>query len=498
MLNVVSVRVGTKFDPIYVDRLHDMVGRNLSTVEEQRHWVVTDNPAAIPAGITPIAAHPDLPGYWAKVYLFSPDMPWKEGERVLYMDLDCIVTGRLEELVERKGIIRDWNWPCFNSSVMCWDHGEHQALWNLLPRGTHIDADYLDRFVIGVVPSDLLPRGQSNGGDQEWITWVTHNAQRRNEPWDTFPPEWCRSYADATLWPPEGCKVVVYHGETHKPHLEPPTSWIHNIWKVGGYTELAPMSGMNVAKDRALANVAANIQRDVDWFTGMPEHRGTLVLVCGGPSMKDHLREIRDHKLRGAKIATVNNAMRYLLSVGIKPDHHIILDARPDNVAFLQDAPEGIRYFLASQVDPSLFDALKHRDVILWHNGIGDGEEITELCKDIDKPCVIVPGGCTVGLRSCWLAFGSGYRKIHVYGMDSSYSGGEHHAYPQALNDADAVIEVALGEKRYTCAKWMARQANDFKVMYPQITAAGMQLFVHGTGLIPDLWRAMRMQKEAA
>ena len=485
-LNVVSVRVGTKFSPDYVLKLHDMIARNLSTRDDVNHYCLTDDPLSLPEGVTPIPHNPELPGWWQKVFLFSPDMPWKEGERVLYMDLDCIVTGRLEELVERKGIVADWNWPCFNSSVMCWDHGEWSAIWSAFT------LDLMDGEWIGSVPKGLLPAGQRNGGDQAWISWLLE------DDWRTFPPDWCRSYADATLWPPEGCKVVVYHGETHKPHLEPPTSWIHNIWKVGGYTELAPMSGMNVAKDRALANVAANIQRDVDWFTGMPEHRGTLVLVCGGPSMKDHLREIRDHKLRGAKIATVNNAMRYLLSVGIKPDHHIILDARPDNVAFLQDAPEGIRYFLASQVDPSLFDALKHRDVILWHNGIGDGEEITELCKDIDKPCVIVPGGCTVGLRSCWLAFGSGYRKIHVYGMDSSYSGGEHHAYPQALNDADAVIEVALGEKRYTCAKWMARQANDFKVMYPQITAAGMQLFVHGTGLIPDLWRAMRMQKEAA
>lgn len=487
MINVVSVCVGPKFGPDYVERLHDMAGRNLSTVE-QRHWCVTDDPHALPDYVTAIPHNPDLPGWWQKVFLFSPDMPWAEGERVLYLDLDVIVTGRLEDLVEHKGIIQDWHWPCFNSSVMVWDHGEHRGVWK------HFAPDLVG--IPGFMKDmGLYPEGATDGGDQEWITECS---EYWKEPWQAFPAAWCRSYADAALWPPNDCKVVVYHGETHKPHLEPKDSWIWNVWKVGGYTSLPDMQGMNVTSDHALANVARNINLDLEWFTGCPPHKGTLVLVCGGPSMKDHLQEIKDHKRRGAKIATVNNALRYMLSVGIKPDHHIILDARPDNVAFLQDAPEGIRYFLASQVDPSLFEALRHRDVILWHNGLGDGEEIAQLCKDIAKPCVIVPGGCTVGLRSLWLAYGSGYRKVHVYGMDSSYSAGEHHAYPQTLNDDDTTIEVALGGERYVCAKWMARQANDFQRAWPQMTDAGMRVFVHGTGLIPDLYRALKAQKEAA
>lgn len=499
MINVVSVRVGSKYDPDYVLKLHDMIARNLSTRDDVRHWCLTDDPHALPDGVTPIPHNRDLPGWWQKVYLFSPDMPWNDGDRVLYMDLDVAVTGRLEDLVETKGIIKDWHWPCFNSSVMVWDHGEHPRVW-----------EWFDPAVIGMpghLPANLLPEGQINGGDQEWMTSV-HKMAREDltmkgrrwlpdpkERWNTFPSDWCVSYADAKLWPPNGSKVVVFHGEANKPHLCPPESWVHDVWKVGGFTSIPEMQGMNVTHELALANVTQNIKLDVEWFTGMPDHRGTLVLVCGGPSMKDHIQEIKDHRKRGAKIATVNNAMRYLLSLGIKPDHHIILDARPENIEFLQDAPEGIRYFLASQCDPSLFAALRHRDVILWHNGIGDGEEIFKLCEGIEKDCIVVPGGCTVGLRSLWLARGSGYTKVHVYGMDSSYSGGEHHAYKQALNDDDATIEVVLGDKRYVCAKWMARQANDFQRAYPQLTGVGMKLWVHGAGLIPDLWRSLRAQE---
>ncbi len=481
-LNVVTVRVGSKYDMDYSAKSHDMIARNLSTRDDVRHFEITDDPHACPEYVTPIPHGRAFPGWWGKIQLFAPHMPWNEGERVFFCDLDNIITGRLEELIETKGIMRDKFWPMFSSAVMVWDHGEHRQIWD----------NFKPEMITAPGPfPDIYPEGQVNGGDQEIIT-------RLDPDWPILPAEWTRSYVDAALWPPDGCKIVVFHG-AQKPHNQPKGSWIWNVWKIGGYTELAPMSGMNVAKDQALANVAANIKLDLEWFTGMPPHRGTLVLVCGGPSMKDHIREIKDHKQRGAKIATVNNALKYLLSVGIRPDHHIILDARPENVEFLQDAPEGIRYFLASQCDPSLFEALRHRDVILWHNGIGDGEEIVQLCEGIDQPCVIVPGGCTVGLRSWWLAYGSGYRKMHVYGMDSSYAAGEHHAYPQALNDADSTIEVALGDKRYICSRWMARQANDFKVLWPQITAGGMQAWVHGTGLIPDLYRTMRAsQQEAA
>jgi hypothetical protein len=134
--------------------------------------------------------------------------------------------------------------------------------------------------------------------------------------------------------------------------------------------------------------------------------------------------------------------------------------------------------------------------VILWHNAIGDGTALQDAIGETDRPLVPVPGGCTVGLRAFWLARGSGFTKLHVYGMDGSYSGGEHHAYPQALNDQDTTIDVVLNGKHYTCAKWMARQANDFQRMWPEITRErqvggdtikGMSIWIHGTGLIPDM-----------
>lgn len=492
IVNVVSVRVGTKYDPIYSHILHDAVARNMSLLE-RRHWEVTDHPESCPEGVTPIPAPVGLPGWWAKIGLFSPDMPWSEGERVVFMDLDSVITGRLEDLAQTKGILKDKHWPMFSSAVMVWDHGEHRRIWER----------FAPEMMTATGPHpQLYPNGNPNGGDQEVITLLDPD-------WSILPAEWCVSYLEAQVWPPEGCKVVMFHGEKNKPHRLPDDHWMRDVWKVGGLTSLPEMQGMNVTRDAVLENVRENIQWPVEWFTGCPEHSKTLVLVCGGPSMKKHLQQIRDHKRRGARIATVNNALKYLVGKGIKPDHHIILDAREENVEFIKDAPEGIRYFLASQCHPSLFKELlyekgKH-DVILWHNKLGDGDDIISIVDSHyvgaeARPIIQVPGGCTVGLRALWLAWGSGYRKIHVYGMDSSYSGDEHHAYAQSLNEGEARLSIVMGGKTYSCAKWMARQANDFQRTYIEITAPphNAQVFVHGEGLVPDMYRALRAQKEAA
>lgn len=483
MINFVSVRVGSKYNADYVHILHDMLSRNCSNLE-QRHWCITDDPDSVPDYVTPIGHDPALPGWWQKVGLFAPRMPWSAGDRIAYFDLDVAITGRLEDLVERKGIIRDELWPCYNSSVMVWDHGEHQDIWSLF------DPTSVDKPG-NVVPVECLPRGQVNGGDQEWITQVSR--------WDTFPASWCVSYkTKAREWPPADAKVVIFNGDPKPAQCD---GWVPNVWKIGGYTSLPKMTGVNTSNEVIWSNIETNLKRDLPWFLGALPHRNTAVLVCGGPSLKDSIQSIRDHKRRGARIITVNNAMRYLMEQGIEPDVHVMLDARPENAEFVRDAPEGPQYFLASQVHPDVFEALKDRQVTVWHNAVGDGEEMDKAAEPYvteERPLIQVPGGCTVGLRGMWLAFFSGYRKLHIYGMDGSYEGDTHHAYPQSLNDGEDLMQVAMGERTYMCSKWMVRQADEFHWCFAELTKMGMQIFVHGRGLIPDKAKAMREEMRAA
>jgi len=50
---------------------------------------------------------------------------------------------------------------------------------------------------------------------------------------------------------------------------------------------------------------------------------------------------------------------------------------------------------------------------------------------------------------------------------------------------------VFMGGKKYICAPWMAKQAEDFKYWYVKMRSLRCRVFVHGEGLIPDIWRAI-------
>lgn len=492
------VWVGERYGAEYPAALSDMIRRNASRIEDMALWCITDRPDELPAGVTAIPSDPALPGYWQKVRLFAPDMPWPLGERIVYLDLDVAITGGLEELAETPGIIKDWLWPGYNSSVMVWDHGDHAEVWS------DFRPEIMTRSPGPYVPAECLAKGMLNGGDQEWITECA--GVYDYEPWPILRPDWCVNYRlHAQDWPPVGAKVVSFNGFP-KPH-EVTEGWVPDVWKIGGYTSLPLMDGMNVEHDEAYDHVRTNAARDLPWFVGHLQGEaklGAVALVCGAPSMRDSLPEIRAQRRRGAKIVTVNNAWRFLVENGITPDAHVMLDARPENADFVREAPAGVRYFLASQCHPDVFEALADREVIVWHNGIGDNSELRDALAPWwdegpnQRPCILIPGGGTVGLRALWLLAFSGYRSVHVYGMDSSFADdGAHHAYPQPLNDGERVIHVALKDKKYACALWMARQAEEFRGHWSDLRREGVQVFVHGRGLIPDLARALRAEARA-
>src|SRR5688500_17803184 len=71
--------------PLYVDRLCSMVKRNLR--QPHRFVVVGGRPEET---------------WWAKIRLFRPGL---FTGRVLYLDLDSVITGLLDELVDIKGIV---------------------------------------------------------------------------------------------------------------------------------------------------------------------------------------------------------------------------------------------------------------------------------------------------------------------------------------------------------------------------------------------------------
>ena len=465
MLNVVCVNQGNYLGrgKEYVEKLCDMVFRNTS--KEFNFICFTDDDQSYDPMVQKRPIPKECKGWFAKLFLFSKEADLKG--RTFYFDLDTIINGNLDEYFEYKGkfaILRDFYRPDgYGSGLMAWQEGYGEHIWNAFKN---------------------LNYPEIQGGDQSFIEKFVKDADILQ---DVFPGI-IKSYKgdDCERWPPNGSKIICFHG-TPRPH-EVSGSWIDLIWRIGGARQIEDGGDhMNTGLEAVKANMIANCKLDLEWFTPKPENNKTLVIIGGSPSLKNNLGRLRQYIKLGAHTMTLNGTLKYMSKIGVKPTYHCQFDARPENAEFLENAPDGVRYLIGSMAHPSCFEKLKGKDVVVWHGGF-DEKEQTGILKDYEyKPIVIVGGGNTVGLRSPFLGYFMGYRKVVIFGMDSSFSGADHHAYKQPLNDKDGRMDVWMMGKKYECAPWMYRQALLFKEIYANLTKCGCDINVIGDGLIPDM-----------
>lgn len=233
------------------------------------------------------------------------------------------------------------------------------------------------------------------------------------------------------------------------------------------------------------ANIEANSARNLPWVAQLPEHDGHAVLVGGGPSLAEHLPSIRKRHELGQVIFALNGAAQFLIGHGIRPDYQVILDARKTNVDLIGNANA---YLIASQCDPAVFDALADRfSVHVWHPAIEGIEPYLS-----DRECALIGGGTTVGLSAMCLAYTLGYRKLHLFGYDSSHRQTIGHAYAQPQNATEPVCKVTTGGKVFTASLTMARQAELFPEVCNNLIDRGCIITVDADGLIMEVLRQMR------
>ena len=212
---VLCVRFGQRYGREYVEKLRNMVSRNLTIPYE--FVCLTDDSIPIEGVrsiIQPNAKY--AKGWWHKVHMFDHALPLTG--RILFFDLDVVIHHNIDKLFTISETdfygIHDFNrkfysgWVNLNSSVMAWTHGTQNHIW--------------DKFKVN--PQDAM-RLQ---GDQDWI-WRT--SRDRIKFW---PQEWIQSYkweirtrqdisikngrrmfreAKDDIVLPEGCCVTVFHGE---------------------------------------------------------------------------------------------------------------------------------------------------------------------------------------------------------------------------------------------------------------------------------------------
>lgn len=451
MLHIVCVQQGNYLGrgAEYVNVLHDQVRRNLAAGTVGEFVCFTDDAAGLDPAIVARPLPEGLRGWWAKLWLFSPGL-FPDGDRILFFDLDTLIIGPIDDLVAYEGdfaILRDfWRPGGRQSSVMAWRSGFGHRLW--------LEYEAAGR------PAD------DPGGDQAWI----EARERGDTLQDVF--RGIVSYkAHCHPYPPKGTRIVVFHGEP-RPHAA--GGWVARTWCIGGLGAVEIDVICNTETETLRANVAASVARGLPEFAAGAVNAGTLCIVGGGPTAAAHIEELRARKQNGHVIWALNGAAAWLQSHGIAPDGQWIVDARALNARFVREAP-GVPRFLASQCAPETFDA-SDSPVTIWHDLNG--------AEFLPAGALMIGGGSTVGLKALAAGFVAGFRRIHLFGMDSSLSDGAHHAYSQPENDRDGVIAVHGEGVEFRSTPWMFRQAEDFQQIAARLAADGCEIHVHGHSLL--------------
>jgi len=182
VLTVWTMCTGSAYAPYYVERLEKTVAENL-TIPHQ-FICITET---------------EWPGWWGKLSLFKPGAAT---ERNLWLDLDVVITGSLDELVARYSgceLACPANWAqsghggC-QSSVMLWN-GKLTAPYELFD------------------PKDARWPPVNDGGlwgDQEFITRLKDTAQVNVTHTDETLIRSYKYHCRDRL--PENCRIVVFHG----------------------------------------------------------------------------------------------------------------------------------------------------------------------------------------------------------------------------------------------------------------------------------------------
>lgn len=234
----------------------------------------------------------------------------------------------------------------------------------------------------------------------------------------------------------------------------------------------------------------------------------TEAVICGGgPSIVDYVETIRELQRKGLRVFSVNKTHDFLLSKGITPWAHIILDSNQWVSTYVKNPQKGTRYIIAGQCHEDTFKALEGYPRYLWHAGIGDSDkEIVEPLNYLEAKYpsaewTVLPGGTTVGIRAPLVTYATtGAYRVHMIGMDSSHRFGDTHGYEkQNYHNLKAGTLTFTNKSGHTVEfetnAHMARQAVDFETMVekqlPEMVrkklAPPFQFKLYGDGLLPTL-----------
>jgi len=222
IVNIVCLKHGVKYSPDYVNKLYYGVKNNLTL--PFKFYCLTESSKNVCSDINVLPLPEiDIQGWWYKPYVFSKDLPIQG--TILYLDLDLVITGNLDKLFSFAPthfcIIRDFNrilrpnYDRFNSSVMRFEHGNLDYLWQKFKK------EYKKITSKFFGDQDFIyheKKGQAQYFPDQWIkSWKWEIRKSRK-----FAPRGIRGNRKLQgiedVVPPRDCCIAVFHGDPN-PHL---------------------------------------------------------------------------------------------------------------------------------------------------------------------------------------------------------------------------------------------------------------------------------------
>ena len=230
--NIICMKWGDKFDAGYVNRLYEMVEKNITI--PHRFVCFTDNGEGINPNVEirpiPPLCEDGIPDrMWKKLTVFNKDLYDLEGT-ALFLDLDIIVRQSLDPFFEAEGeflIIKDWDFPndiIGNSSVFRFEILEHfRVLGPAVRKHFQNEPAFLTY--------EMFEKGILKYWDSDWCVSFKRCCLHK------FPLCWFKVPRD-----PEEAKILIFHG---KPNPEQaykgyfgkmgfrmilPTKWLDKYW----------------------------------------------------------------------------------------------------------------------------------------------------------------------------------------------------------------------------------------------------------------------------
>lgn len=207
-----------------------------------------------------------------------------------------------------------------------------------------------------------------------------------------------------------------------------------------------------------------------------PYDERTFVMVCGGPSLAEHLDEIRAKVAQPDRYLVVCSNMTggYLLEHGITPHAHFILDPQEKKKFDVSPGKTSAvtQYWINAACHPGVFAELREQGIkpyMFLADFEASGRARAAVAESMipgQPGMMAIQGGTMAGLRAMNLADALGFRAMEYYGFDATVriAGGRAQPYAYDKKRGEAIIEIQCDrcEEKFDTTLIFQKQVNEF------------------------------------